>query len=621
MSTSVNGSQQPLISALPDVSQQSSKAAEFPPFPPPLPRLVIRVGVTGHRHLYEAACEELMESIRTTLEEFKAISHRIWQDRSISDFLSYSREEPGFQLISPLAEGSDRIVAEAARKLGFEILSPLPFLKAEYEKDFDSEESVQEFRELFDHATSVLELDGQRTSEGEAYEAVGRMVIRHSDVLIAIWDGRRERGAGGTSQVVREASSFGVPIVRIDSKAPHKKTLRLQQEPEELTHDQGHLEKVLRKIFLVQTSGTQEDRKRILKEIRTAERFFTPEITHSLFGSTFTRFRDYWGQTQCIQDQGYKALEQETQSLVSRLFQPRNTEMHDLVAKNYLWADALANHYGGLYRSSFVWTYFLGAWAVFFAFFGAITHHHAWFVTELLVLFIIGAITLLGRRNCWHERWMDFRLLAESLRQVQFLAPLGRIATSFKVPAHLQPSDPANSWVYWYFRSLLRECGLFHSKFDEHHLSLCRTALSSLVSHQIGYHNDNHSKLHRVHRRLHLAGQTSFILAFVACFAHLIVPEKWDGFSIILSIFTIVLPAFSGAFAAVSHQGDFESLSTRSDALRKRLERLRDKELPNQAPASSKELGLVAESFSDIMLSELLDWRFAFLEKRLDLPA
>jgi hypothetical protein len=38
-------------------------------------------------------------------------------------------------------------------------------------------------------------------------------VVRHSDLLIAIWDGDREGGGlGGTAEIVAYAASAGVPV-------------------------------------------------------------------------------------------------------------------------------------------------------------------------------------------------------------------------------------------------------------------------------------------------------------------------------------------------------------------------------------------------------------------------
>ena len=128
------------------------------------------------------------------------------------------------RLVSPLAEGSDRIVAEEASALGWELVSPLPFSREDYEKDFQTAESRREFDRLIAYATRVPELSGRRDTKSDrdsAYAAVGRLVLDVSDVLLAIWDGQGARGEGGTAQIVREAGERGLPTVWISSDPPH----------------------------------------------------------------------------------------------------------------------------------------------------------------------------------------------------------------------------------------------------------------------------------------------------------------------------------------------------------------------------------------------------------------
>ncbi|HSG40059.1 MAG TPA: hypothetical protein VLE27_10515, partial [Thermoanaerobaculia bacterium] len=81
----------------------------------------------------------------------------------------------------------------------------------------------------------------------------------------------------------------------------------------------------------------------------------------------------------------------------------------------------------------------------------------------------------------------------------------------------------------------------------------------------------------------------------------------------------IVLPVFGGALGAISHQGEFERLALRSEALAERLAALKND--LEKAGSSSRELGRIAETFSEVMVGELLDWHFAFLDKNLSLPA
>ena len=150
--------------------------------------------------------------------------------RASLDSLAEAAPGEKHRLVSPLAEGSDRIVAEEASARGWELVSLLPFSREDYEKDFHSEESRLEFERLLAQATRVRALAGRRDSRSQrdsAYTAVGHLLLDVSDVLVAIWDGKGSHGEGGTAQVVREAAERGLVTVWIPSVPPHAPELLL----------------------------------------------------------------------------------------------------------------------------------------------------------------------------------------------------------------------------------------------------------------------------------------------------------------------------------------------------------------------------------------------------------
>lgn len=125
-----------------------------------------------------------------------------------------------FVIVSSVAEGSDRIVAETglATGLGLEIV--LPFSRDEYANDFESPESKAHYQQLLGRAAAVLELDGSSSERSRAYEAAGFVMLANIDLLIAIWDGQEAAGAGGTEQVVARAIADGIPVVWIKPANP-----------------------------------------------------------------------------------------------------------------------------------------------------------------------------------------------------------------------------------------------------------------------------------------------------------------------------------------------------------------------------------------------------------------
>jgi hypothetical protein len=142
-------------------------------------------GVSGHRDLVAAELPELRKQIEIVFSRFRS-------------------EYPNarFELLSPLAEGADRVVAEVALTHGIKLLAPLPLPQAEYERDFGSAGSLEHFRRLLSSAESHWEV-GSDSSESRVakYAAVGDYIARKSHVLILLWDGSDNKKVGGTAWV------------------------------------------------------------------------------------------------------------------------------------------------------------------------------------------------------------------------------------------------------------------------------------------------------------------------------------------------------------------------------------------------------------------------------------
>lgn len=161
----------------------------------------IIVGVTGHRDIPKEDELVIREAVRYHLTKLQ-------------------KEYPSspFRLISGLAEGADRLVAEVAIEVGFGLLAALPMEQVEYEKDFEDPASVEYFHHLISLADRCFVVDAAENnnehglSRDERYLALGRYIAHHSQIVIALWDGVTEQvmpdGAtqilvGGTADVVR----------------------------------------------------------------------------------------------------------------------------------------------------------------------------------------------------------------------------------------------------------------------------------------------------------------------------------------------------------------------------------------------------------------------------------
>ena len=171
----------------------------------------LRVGVSGHR-LPPKLPEESEAPLRALIDRILA---------AIVDTARKANTASAFVIVSSLAEGSDRIVAAAGLAVGFALQAVLPFDRAEYARDFETQTSRTEFEQLLARACDVFELGGAAGERPRAYEAAGLFMLANIDVLIAIWDGEVAAGVGGTAQIVERAIADGIVVVWIEPTHPN----------------------------------------------------------------------------------------------------------------------------------------------------------------------------------------------------------------------------------------------------------------------------------------------------------------------------------------------------------------------------------------------------------------
>lgn len=175
----------------------------------------VRIGVTGHRFLAEV--DKLVAAVDEAIRQLEA-----------------TFPDSRFTIVSSLAEGADRLVARRVLlQRGAQLIVPLPLPLADYVSGWASQ---HEFWELLAQAVQVIDLPPQATHEA-AYDALGRYVLDHCDVLVAIWDGQEAQGQGGTGSIVAEARRRGLPLawIRAGNRRPGT------EEPTSLGEEQGRL--------------------------------------------------------------------------------------------------------------------------------------------------------------------------------------------------------------------------------------------------------------------------------------------------------------------------------------------------------------------------------------------
>ena len=172
-------------------------------------RSALRIGITGHR-LDKLAPGDL-DALRARLAAlFVALE------------AACIRRGTGAapRIVSGLAEGADRLAVEAAPD-HWQLDALLPLPRDEYRRDFlaEGEETSRSSRAFDAHlaaAATLREPEEADPDRDAAYAALGQTLIRDIDCLVAVWDGRKPRGPGGTAAVLADAVALGVPVLWVD---------------------------------------------------------------------------------------------------------------------------------------------------------------------------------------------------------------------------------------------------------------------------------------------------------------------------------------------------------------------------------------------------------------------
>ena len=251
---------------------------------------------------------------------------------------------------------------------------------------------------------------------------------------------------------------------------------------------------------------------------------------------------------------------------------------------HFAWADGLADYYADAHRSAFVLSYLLAAMAVFTALLPMAANRRGAFemactFAEMVSLAGIFLLLQMGRTRRWHERWMEYRLLAELIRQLRFLVPLGGGKPLPRMPAHLAVyGDPARTWMYWHVRAIAREIGIPGARVTQAYMRDCLGFLAQVVGDpgtgQWGFHLATQQRSQRLNKRLRNTVLFLVAATFMGVSARLLFELFPDTSGFIsatadrwLVLGAATLPALAAALEGINNQGEFVRVAKRSTAM------------------------------------------------------
>lgn len=607
----------------------------------------IRVGIVGHRptHPLRSDLKMVLGDLFLRLEGLAS---------------------PGtiFTLVSCLAEGVD-LAAVAARPAGWRLEGVLPFVRANYALDFSpgiGKDALADHRAALASCDSVTEIAADR-DDLTAYERAARLMLGTLDVLVAVWDAEPERGVGGTAGNVADAMEAAVPTLHVPS-------MTVQDN-----HAGG-----MRLILSNPSDGTVStvcDNDGIDLQLKSLMNRDLPEETQTGRPHGGDKEPDVRERLLEFMDESdapgvgwlwYRRMKR----LLAGKALPASIDVlppptpaaptlegaiTDGIERIRVRSDALAVYYSNTYRSAYIQLYAVSALAVLCAVLGFFIPHdwlpdwqvHAKVLLVLVELMLISLILWTvqrGKQERWHQKWIDYRALAERLRHACFLARLGAHRTLDGAPSREAPN-----WIDWLQWRLTGRIGLPDAVIDNAYLSavLDRTRGEEVLP-QITYHRRNAEELRRVAHKLHVGGTGFFFLTaiflviYLALYglnlsSNLLFPaaaqvasqENTAGSGLLvqflyaakpyLGAVGAVFPAIGAALSGIRFTGEFEAFARRSEQMVRELEELAKRyQAIGRSPTLEGSTKLLLDT-AETLHRDLQDWKSIYTLRRLDLPS
>ena len=421
-------------------------------------RIPVLIGVVGHRDLLAAETDDIRTSIAVLLTRLRD-----------------SAPDVQLKLLSSMADGADLLTAEVASSLGIDVIALLPYSLAQCRRDLDSESARTRF-DCVMTAAERLELplpDGAPAdttlAPGELrdaqYQRAGALIAQYSTLLIAIWDGLDTEHRAGTARVLDcrrrggvssndESRSVGRLLGRADNDLVYE--IRCGR-----VNGHGNTLQQRPPVGVIGfVTGT--------RQLGGVERGI-PDGLATLLARTGAFNRDVEQYGTRIAGAGRRLAPAS----------PLQTALAvDYIDRLFMAADWLGVHFRGRFMRALRMRYIL--WALFAFLLLAFKKEHEGSlaliaICGVLLMFGIGwALAFWANRRRWHQRYLDYRALAEGLR-VDFYCTIAGVRSEvdpqFAHQSFLQQQDVELEWIRAAMRAVSLRCALFPQTIVPHGFS------------------------------------------------------------------------------------------------------------------------------------------------------
>jgi hypothetical protein len=529
----------------------------------------LRIGVTGHRTLEDPvlAAQKVNEILDKTVEEFFDNLLPKWPRET----------KLAFTVVTSLAEGADRLVAhEVLKRDESEIEVVLPRAREDYRNDFTSEESRRDFDTLCDRACAAGTLHCVRTARSgpntgkddirhAGYERAGSTVVDRCDILIALWDGQKAHGVGGTGDIVEYArvAKRHLAIVAVNDGCSIS----------------SEFEKPL--------SGAAIRRTEIYNAFKVSDAAFRAHQEDSA--------RRMFGGDAAI------GISAEARNLA-----------REQIAPYYSRAALMAEQSKKRYARAGLAAYVLAPAAVAAVAISVLVHElsMAGGILELSMLLAILAIVTHADRHKVHKKWVGARFVAERLRTAMFCVACGLSPRRTGVPPWLLHIGGADIWAYRACDEIARRLDTPRAATQDDFDAIRNFAQGVWFDEQIDYCERRARETSAASHRLETAGKWAFGGAILAAIAHLVLLGTPLGEDLpiaenLVLLLALVLPAVGASLGGIRTHREYSRLEKRHEAMKETLREMRKRFA--DVETIDELTGLIRET-EDIMLQDASEW-------------
>ena len=497
---------------------------------PPLPKPTrLTIGSVGHRQLLRDDLPPMREAVRGFLLRLRGEFPRL-----------------PLQVIAALQGDADRLVVEVALALEIEVL--VPRIAAAAESGASPE--TARFDDLIGRC-QTLDLPDPPGPGGECgHDAtvarrarLGAFISSHSQILLALWDGRPADSPGATGDVVHFHIHERMPVFDLTAPAPN----RLADDRNDLVF---HIPCRRARDGAVATPA--QPPRWLVAEREWPGEAPIPEEYRVVFAHMQTFNEDLTRYAEAIQTDSCSMIAAEPDGLG----RDRATLHLDALFRE---ADWLAIHYQRQVRRGLLATHLLAVLmgAAF------ITYDNVVEDPALLAVFLLAFAAgwlwyRTGQRRDWHRKYLDYRALAEGLR-VQLYWHLASVRAEneilFAYDSFLQKQNVELGWI----RHVMRNASLLQDRRQRPDPRWLDWTVAHWIgdadSGQLGYYRRKCAQCQAHYRMTRRLGALALLAGIgIALLLLLLGDHLPEGMAAAMLVLVGLLPLIAGIREAYSHK-------------------------------------------------------------------